>query len=92
MLPPIFHPATLLGVGRPPDELGVVGLALQTDRGDVARFSLSLNEAQRIALALLDAEAMQRHRAALHEVQRHQSSIESGQPNSEGSPPATQGV
>jgi hypothetical protein len=64
MMPPHYRPAVLRSVGHAPDELDQVGLSIDAG-GDIreGRFSLTLEEAERTALALLDAVAIQRYRA-----------------------------
>lgn len=86
MLNPAYKPAALRSVGRPPSHPDVVGLALDVQGGDTAqalRFHLSVDEAERTALALLDAVSIQRYREA---VRRFQSPMSSGSPNCDGSP------
>lgn len=92
MLNPLYQPATLRAAGGPESHLDVVYLALDQAGGSVAdalRLHLTVQDAQTIALALLDAVAVQRYRAS---VLAHQSLISSGSPNSDGSPQDGQSV
>jgi hypothetical protein len=80
---PAYIPASLRSVGRPPDLLTHVGLALTVGDGSpeaAARFFLSLEEAERTALVLLEAAAQQRYTAFI------QSSKSSGMPSPDVSP------
>jgi hypothetical protein len=82
MLNPAYKPASMRSVGMPPAHPDVVGLSLScgTDcPADAMRFHFTREEAERLALALLDAVSIQRYRVA-------QSSICSGKPNCDGSP------
>jgi hypothetical protein len=84
---PAYIPATLRSVGRAPHLLTHVGLALTVGDGSpeqAARFDLSLEEAERTALVLLEAVAQQRYRAFL------QLSKSSGMPSPDVSPDAGQ--
>lgn len=84
MQPAHYKPAVLRSVGQSPVDLDHVGLSLDAGgqpRED--RFCLSLSEAERLALALLDAVAVQRYRAVRATCQ---SPISSGNPSRDGSP------
>jgi hypothetical protein len=88
----MYKPASLRAVGGPESHLEVVYLALDQAGGSVAdalRLHLTVEDAERIALALLDAVAVQRYRAS---DLAHHSLISSGNPNSEGSPHEGQSV
>ncbi len=92
LLNPAYQRAVLRAVGTPPADASVVGLSLDTSSGradEALRLRLSLGEAERTALALLDAVAVQRYRASLCQVQ---ASISSGSPSSDGSPQEGQSV
>lgn len=89
---PEFELVSLRAAGTPPDDHHVVSLVLNPDRGEserVYRYRLDLAQAEATALALLDAVAVQRYRAS---VERFQSPISSGNPNSDGSPQEGQSV
>lgn len=84
MQPAHYKPALLRSVGKSPDDLAHVGLSL--DAGGAVRddrFVLGLGEAERVALALLDAVAVQRDRATREMLQ---SPMSAGNPSSDGSP------
>lgn len=64
MLNPVYKPASLRSVGVAPYRHDVVDMALDVSCGGAAhahRFQLTLADAERTALALLDAVAVQRH-------------------------------
>lgn len=70
MLNPAYKAVSLRSVGSPPDHPDVVGLALDVPGGESAqalRFHLSVDDAQRTALALLDAVSIQRYREAVRQ-------------------------
>ncbi|UZW62739.1 hypothetical protein [Lysobacter enzymogenes] len=92
MLNPGYKLVSLRATGTPPCNHEFVGLALDEPGSGAAeahRFRLTLAEAERAALALLDAIAIQRYRASLCKVQ---SPIWSGSPSLEGSPQDGQSV
>lgn len=92
MLNPAYTPVSLRAVGGPESHLEVVYLALDRGRGSVAdalRLHIPVEDAERIALGLLDAVAVQRYRGFLRNCQ---SEIASGSPNSDGSPQDGQSV
>ncbi|MCE4371793.1 hypothetical protein [Xanthomonas hortorum] len=91
-LNPVYQPVALRAVGTPPTDHHVVGLAFDTARGtaaDALRLRLSVEDAERVALELLNAVAIQRYRASL--CQLH-SPMSSGNPSSDGSPQDGQSV
>ncbi|MBB4726371.1 hypothetical protein [Xanthomonas arboricola] len=91
-LNPAYQTVSLRAVGTPPTNHEVVGLAFDTPRGtaaDALRLRLSVQDAERVALELLNAVAIQRYRASL--CQLH-SPISSGKPSSDGSPQDGQSV
>lgn len=82
MTPGFYRQAALHSVGTPPDELDRVGLSVDAGgqpRDD--RFWMTLEEAERVAQALLDGVRLQRERATTC-----QSSIWSGSPSKDVSP------
>lgn len=86
MLNPAYKAASLRSVGMPPGHPDVVGLALDVPGGGSAqavRFQLSVDDAERMALALLNAVSIQRYRVA---VRQFHSPMSSGSPNCDGSP------
>jgi hypothetical protein len=92
MLNPIYKPATLRAVGGPQSHGDVVYLALDYGNGtvdDALRLRLTVSDAEKIALGLLDAVAVQRYRASFL---AHQSLISSGNPSADGSPQDGQSV
>lgn len=91
-LNPAYQTVALRAVGTPPTAHDVVGLALDMPRGtaaDALRLRLTLPDAEAVALALLNAVAIQRYRASLCQAQ---SPISSGNPSAEGSPQEGQSV
>lgn len=93
MLNPIYKPGTLLSVGRPPDHPEVVcpSIVVPPDAyvAGAVRIVMPLEEAQRMALALLDAVSMQRQRA---EVRDSHALRSSGKSSVDGSPTPTDAV
>lgn len=90
MLNPAYKPVSLRAVGTPPGHHDVVGLALDVPGGGAAealRFHFSREDAERTALALLDAVSIQRYREA---VCQFHSDTSSGSPSNEGSPQSGQ--
>lgn len=66
-----YIPAQMRSVGRPPMNRGVVFLSFNTtsDRPEAAvRLSFTCDEAERMALALLDGVALQRYKATQSEI------------------------
>jgi len=86
VLNPLYKTVKLLSSAMPPSHPEVVGLALQVPGSapaDAFRFHLSPDEAERIALALLNSVAIQRYRATVREFHSYRAS---GNPSSDGSP------
>ena len=94
---PSYKPVSLRATSAPEADSAVVLLALDVagkSWADALRISLSLEEAEAIAVALIGEAAVQRHRQA---VQRHrlicdQSDMSSEMPSSDGSPQDGQSV
>jgi hypothetical protein len=94
---PAYKRVFLRATGAPEADTGVVLLALDVagrNWADALRLSLSLEEAEAIAMALIGDAAIQRHRQA---IQRHrlicdQSDMSSEIPSSDGSPQEGQSV
>lgn len=92
LLNPAYQMVVLRAVGTPPTDHNMVGLAFDAPCGtasDALRLRLGVQEAERVALALLDAVAVQRYRASLCQLQ---SPTSSGNPSSDGSPQDGQSV
>ena len=86
MLNPAYKPASLRSIGMPTGHPDVVGLALNVSGGEPAqalRFQLTIDDAERMALALLNAVSIQRYRES---VRKFHSPISSGRSNCDGSP------
>lgn len=92
MLNPSYTPVSLRAVGGPEGHPDTVYLALDTAEKTVAsalRLHLTVEEANEIALGLLEAVAIQRYRCGLRKCH---SLMSSGSPSSDGSPQDGQSV
>lgn len=92
MLNPLYKPASLRAHGGVLSHGDVVYLALDFASGsaaDALRLHLTVADAEKIAVGLLDAVAVQRYRTLRLTCQR---SISSGSPISDGSPHDGQSV
>lgn len=89
MLNPSYRRVGFRATGTPPGHHDVVGMSLDVPQGsaaDALRFHLSVEDARRLGMALLDAAAIQCYRAEVELLKSWlQSPISSGNPIDDGS-------